>query len=133
MAAPAQHFPGQAPAQNFPGQGPAQHFPGQAPANPGDNPVYHPHAGPYGAPVQARQPQPQEPMMPAQQPAPPPQTSDWNAGLCGCCSPFSSCLLACCAPCISTWPLARKKRNWPWWSVSDANGEPQSMDGPPIA
>lgn len=76
---------------------PTQHFPGHAPANPHDNPVYHPH---NGAPVDF-QPQPQHPMMPAQQPAPPPpQTSEWNAGLCGCCSPCSSCFLACCLPCL---------------------------------
>ena len=76
---------------------PTQHFPGHAPANPHDNPVYHPH---NGAPVDF-QPQPQHPMMPAQQPSPPPpQTSEWNAGLCGCCSPCSSCFLACCLPCL---------------------------------
>ena len=85
-----------------------QQFPGQAPANPNDNPVYHPHAGTYGAPVQTHEPQPQQPMMHAQKPAqqagpPPPQTGEWNEGLCGCCSPVSTCLLACCVPCIRTW------------------------------
>lgn len=93
----------------------------QATSNPGETILYQ-APGAEAAPGQGGVPayKPEQSMMagqPAQQQAPP-QTSEWNAGLCGCCSPFTSCLLACCAPCISMLLLVlitvMAWRNWLW-------------------
>lgn len=72
----------------------------QAPSNPTETILYQAPA-PETAPAY----KPEQSMMtgqPAQQQQQQPtQSSEWNAGLCGCCSPFTSCLMACCAPCVS--------------------------------